>query len=221
MLDLSGLNGESLITWGEEFRSHNDSGMYFFDEKNIDCQVGIIAPSESAMFMLKIISISGEQECGSFVRFHLGTQVSGPSATPKLCTDKNDGQLLILPSDKILIRLKTDDTPLIDAQFQLTAYELSGADHKCHEGLFSCDSGKCIHEDFLCDGKNQCPGEETDELAENCPVKIAPPVAMNNKSKAGGLILALLLSIRNQGRRNTIWRFMKLLVINHKTAQIH
>ena len=99
--------------------------------------------------------------------------------------------------------------------------ELSGADHKCHEGLFSCDSGKCIHEDFLCDGKNQCPGEETDELAENCPVKIAPPVAINNKSKAGGLILALLLSVRNQGRRNTIWRFMKLLVINHKTAQIH
>ena len=38
MLDLSELCGESLITWGEDFRSHNDSGMYFFDEKNIDCQ---------------------------------------------------------------------------------------------------------------------------------------------------------------------------------------
>ena len=86
--------------------------------------MGIIAPSESAMFMLSIISISGEEECGSFVRFHLGTQVSGPSATPKLCSDKNDGQLLILPSDKVLIRLKTDGTPLIDAQFQLTACKI-------------------------------------------------------------------------------------------------
>lgn len=71
--------------------------------------------------MLKIISISGGQDCGSYIRFHLGTQVTGPAATPKLCSGKSDEQVLIIPSDKILIRLKTDETPLIDAQFQLTA----------------------------------------------------------------------------------------------------
>ena len=76
------------------------------------------------MFMLKIISISGGQDCGSYIRLHLGTQVSGPAATPKLCSDKSDGQIMIIPSDKILIRLKTDETPLIDAQFQLTACRL-------------------------------------------------------------------------------------------------
>ena len=155
------------------------------------------------MFMLKIISISGGQDCGSYIRFHLGTQVTGPAATPKLCSDKSDEQVLIIPSDKILIRLKTDETPLIDAQFQLTACrvlkclsvkqfldKLSRADHKCHEGLFSCESGKCIHESFVCDGKNQCPGENTDELAENCPVT---PPAENTKSIRTPLTLSLLL----------------------------
>ena len=38
MLDLSTLCGENLISWGEEFKSHNDSGSYFFGEKNIDCK---------------------------------------------------------------------------------------------------------------------------------------------------------------------------------------
>ena len=38
MLDLSTLCEESMISWGDEFKSHNDSGRYFFGEKNIDCQ---------------------------------------------------------------------------------------------------------------------------------------------------------------------------------------
>ena len=35
-------------------------------------------------------------------------------------------------------------------------------------GMFTCESGKCINTSVFCDGENDCPGHE-DEIDDRCP----------------------------------------------------